>query len=232
MHRLPHLLFSIVILASSLGVQVHAQAPAVTALYAVSYVDVNQFARNSMVAALRQYRDAITKEDGFVSVETFEQIGRPGHFAVVETWRDQQAFDAHASAASAKQLRTSLQPFRLSGYDERFYKALNVAPPQQENPDAIHVLTHVDVIPDPKADAPGLLTRLANASQRERGNFRFVILQHAQRANHFTIIETWQNQRTLDDHAEAAHTKQYRDTLQPLAGGPLDERLYKSVGIE
>ena len=30
-------------------------------------------------------------------------------------------------------------------------------------------------------------------------------------------------------HAAAAHTKQYRDTLQPMAGGPLDERLYKAV---
>ena len=31
------------------------------------------------------------------------------------------------------------------------------------------------------------------------------------RANHFTVVEAWQNQKALDDHAAAAHTRQYRD---------------------
>jgi len=71
--------------------------------------------------------------------------------------------------------------------------------------------------------------RLAEASRNEKGNVRFDILQHAMRANHFTIVEAWQSQGALDAHAAASHTRQYRDTLQPMAGGPLDERLYKSV---
>ena len=49
------------------------------------------------------------------------------------------------------------------------------------------------------------------------------------RVNHFTIVETWANQGALDAHAGAAHTKQYRDSLQTIAGGPLDERIYKAV---
>jgi quinol monooxygenase YgiN len=226
--RMRIVLFAFLMLLALPGAPLDAQMPPTT-LYAVSYVDVNQSRRDAMVAALRQYRDAIAKENGFVSVETLEQIGRPGHFAVVEAWRDQQALDAHASAASAKQLRTALQPIRLSGYDERFYKALTAYPAPRHDPEAVYVLTHVDVIPSPQADAPGLLTRLADASRREKGMFRFDVVQHTQRANHFTIIETWQNPATLDAHAEAAHTKQYRDALQPLAGGPLDERLYRSV---
>ena len=43
---------------------------------------------------LKQYRDASRGQDGFMRAEFFEQIGRPGHFAIVETWRDQKAFDA------------------------------------------------------------------------------------------------------------------------------------------
>jgi len=27
----------------------------------------------------------------------------------------------------------------------------------------------------------------------------------------------------------AAHTRQYRDTLQPMTGSPLDERVYKGI---
>ncbi len=61
------------------------------------------------------------------------------------------------------------------------------------------------------------------------GNLRFDVTQSAMRANHFTVIEAWQNQKALDAHAAAAHTKQYRDTLQPMAGSPLDERLYRAI---
>ena len=93
----------------------------------------------------------------------------------------------------------------------------------------IFVVTHVDVVPNPQNDPPGLLKRLAETSRSEKGNVRFDVLQHMMRANHFTIVEAWQSQSALDAHAAAAHTRQYRDTLQPMAGGPLDERLYKAV---
>ena len=49
------------------------------------------------------------------------------------------------------------------------------------------------------------------------------------RANHFTVIEEWQSAKAADTHADTAHTKEYRNKLGPIAGGPLDERLYKIV---
>ena len=55
------------------------------------------------------------------------------------------------------------------------------------------------------------------------------IVQHVMRANHFTVIETWRNQKALDAHAAAAHTRQYRDELQPMTGSPLDERVHKPI---
>jgi quinol monooxygenase YgiN len=74
-----------------------------------------------------------------------------------------------------------------------------------------------------------LLARLAEASRQEAGNLRFDVVQHTMRANHFTVIEAWRNQQALDAHVAAAHTKQYRDTLQPMTGSPLDERVYKAI---
>ena len=53
-HRLLFLLISIFLLPPGLGVRTHAQAPADTALYAVSYVEVLPSARAAMVAALKQ----------------------------------------------------------------------------------------------------------------------------------------------------------------------------------
>lgn len=230
MHRLPYLVLSIVMLPSGLGVQIHGQAPADTALHAVSYVDVMPSARAAMVAALTQYRDTSRKEDGYVRFDLLEQVGRPGHVAVVEMWRDQQAFDAHGMAAPLQRLRDALRSIRLSDYDQRPYKTLTVAPaPAAVNGQAIHVVTHVDIVGGPQVGAPGLLTRLAEASRNEQGCLRFDVLQHTMRANHFTVVEIWQSQTALDAHAAAVHTKQYRDVLQPITGSPLDERVYKAV---
>src|SRR5471030_450693 len=92
--RWPRLVLGIVVLVSSLGVHTQAQALADTAIYAVSYVDVMPSARATAVAALKQYRDTSRHEDGYLRLELLEQFGRPGHFSIVETWKDQKAFDA------------------------------------------------------------------------------------------------------------------------------------------
>jgi quinol monooxygenase YgiN len=43
------------------------------------------------------------------------------------------------------------------------------------------------------------------------------------------VIERWRNQAALDSHVSAAHTRQYRDELEPMTGSPLDERVYVAV---
>jgi autoinducer 2-degrading protein len=229
MRRLLYLLLGTIILPSSLRAQSPAQAPTNTTIYAVSYVEVMSSSKGTAVAALKQYRDTSRKDDGYVSVEFFEQIGRPAHFAILEAWTDQKAFDAHAAAAHTKQLLSKLQSIRLSEYDQRPYKTLAAgSAPAAANDRAIYVLTHVDIA-GPQGEGPGLLRRLAEASRKEEGNLRFDVLQHAMRANHFTIVETWQSQKALDAHAAAAHTRQHRDTMHPMLGSPRDERLYKVV---
>jgi quinol monooxygenase YgiN len=49
------------------------------------------------------------------------------------------------------------------------------------------------------------------------------------RANHFTVFEVWRDQSALDAHVAAAHTRAYRDTVQPISGSPVDERVYTAV---
>jgi quinol monooxygenase YgiN/beta-lactamase superfamily II metal-dependent hydrolase len=212
-----------------------AQAPAPTAssapatsptFYAVSYVESTASAAPKAIAALKQYREAVRSRDGFVRFEIFEQIGRPGHFALVETWRDQAAFDARGAAP--QQLATALAPIRVSDYDLRPYKTLSVGPaPPAPNARAVSVVSHVDVTPDPRVAV--MLRQLADASRKEDGNVRFDVIQHTMRANHFTVIETWRDQKAFDAHVAAAHTRQYRDELQPLTGSPLDERIYRAI---
>ena len=221
MRRLLLLLISPVLLA--------AQAPTDTAFYTVSYVDIAPASKPAAITAFKQYRDASRKDEGFVRYELFEQVGRPGHFCLIETWSNQKTFDTHSNASHTKEFRTRLDPIRLSDYDSRPYKTLSLGTPQgAANDRATFVITHVD-IGGQGTNAADLLKRLAEASRKEEGNQRFDVLQHTMRANHFTVIEEWQNPKAVDAHAAAAHTKQYRDGLAPIAGSPLDERLYKFV---
>jgi len=204
-----------------------AQTSADTSVFAVVYVDVMPASKASTVTAFKQYRDASRKEEGFGRLDFFEQVGRPGRLAIIETWSNQKAFDAHAAAAHTKQWRSALDAIRLSDYDQRPYKplALGTLSPSA-NDRSTYVITHVD-IGGQGTNASDLLRRLAETSRKEDGNLRFDVLQHAMRANHFTVVEVWQNQKALDAHAAAAHTRQYREALGPISGSPLDERIYK-----
>ena len=230
MRGLRTVLPGVIALLLALGAPSHAQAPADTAIHAVSYVEVMPASRGALITLLTQYRDASRKEAGYVRIDLLEQLGRRGFFTVLETWSDQKAFDGHGAAPSVAQFRAGLQPLRLSGYDQRPYKTLSIgAAAAGEGDQAVHVVSHVD-IGGQNTDAPGMLTRLAEASRKEPGCLRFDVLQHTMRANHVTVVEVWRNQQAHDAHAAAAHTKQYRDTLLPMTGSPLDERLFRSVG--
>ena len=227
MCRLATALLACALLPSPLNGQSQSEATAAGAFYAVSYVEVAESATAQAVAALKQYRGASRSRDGFVAIELFEQSGRPGHFAIIETWRDQKGFDGRDPGVQER-LREALQPVRVSGYDQRPYKTLTVLPAgTRASSRAVYVITHVDVTPDPRVAT--MLKQLAEASRRDDGNLRFDVLQHTIRANHFTVVEMWRNDQALEAHVAAPHTKQYRDEIQPFTGSPLDERVYKAI---
>lgn len=227
-----HLLVSALLLVALPGQQASTPSATDSRFYAVAYVEAMASAAPKAAALLKQYRDASAKQDGFVSIECFEQIGRSGHFAVFEVWRDQKAFDAR-EASIQQQLRDALQPIRVSDYDQRPYKTISLderrggAGDRGGRAARVIVITHVDVAPNPQVAV--MLKDLAEASRKEAGSVRFDVVQHTMRANHFTVVEVWRDQRALDAHVAAPHTRQYRDTLQPMTGSPLDERVYTAV---
>jgi len=221
----------VVVALAAIGSSTNAFAQtADTARYAVAYVDVTPAGVAQATKAFQTYRQAAAGESGFVAFDLFEQLGRAGHFVLVETWRDQAAFDAHQTAVSGSALKDALQPIRVSGYDQRPYKTLTVAPARATpGRNAVVVVSHVDIGGGGQVDVPAMLRTLAEASRAEPQCLRFDVTQHTARANHFTVVEVWADQQALDRHAAAAHTKQYRDEVQPVAGSPLDERVYRRV---
>jgi len=90
----------------------------------------------------------------------------------------------------------------------------------------LYVVTHVDLTPNYAVDGTQLLQKFASDSHKDKGVVRFELLQDLARKNHFTIVGVWENQAAFDAHLEAAHTKQFREKLQPMLGSPFDERLH------
>jgi quinol monooxygenase YgiN len=221
MQRLLPLLLSTVLLA--------AQAPPDSTAYSVAYVDILPASRTTAITAIKQYKDASRKDDGFQRIEFFEQAGRPAHFCIIETWANSRDLDTHAESANAKDFRNKIDSMRLSDYDQRPYKTLSLDTAHSDRSSrGIFVISHVDIGAQ-GTNATDLLRKLAEASRKEEGNLRFDVLQHTMRANHFTVIEEWQTAKIIETHAAATHTKEYRNSLGPMAGSPLDERLYKVV---
>lgn len=199
-------------------------------LYTVVYFEVAQPAAAETAGIARQYAEASRKEGGNEAFEMFQEIGRPGRFAVVEVWRDKEAAAAHGKAAAATTLRQKLQPSLIGGFGVRPHSGLSVAAPKgQVPPDAIYVLTHVDVFPTGKDQAVELVKAQADAARKDDGSLRYDVLQWDGHPNHFTLVEAWRDRKAFDASAAAAHTKEFRDKLTPLEGALYDERLYQMV---
>jgi quinol monooxygenase YgiN len=194
----------------------------------VSYFEVapSNSARETSIAAMKAYHSGVRTQAGFMSFEAFEQLGRPGHFVMIEIWSDTDSFEKRGPLVQQK-FTDALQPIRLSDIDRRPYKTLTTAAHGQTNNQTIYVITHVDASPTPQL--PAMLMRLAGESRRDPGSLRFDIYQHTMRANHFTIVEAWRDRQAHDAHAAAQHTRQYREEFAPMAGSPVDERLFQAV---
>jgi len=226
------LLFLNALLMVSFAVRAQSPAPAVSPpagpAHVVTYIEVAPAAQSTVAGLLRRYRDPTRKEPGNVRALALQRIDRRGHFALLETWTDQAAADAHKKAAHTVMLRDALAPQLLAPADERTLKesAPIPGPAGVEIPKgAVVVITHADAIPPPNRGTD-LLLPLVDASRRDHGNIRFEILQQPARLNHATVLEVWRTARDAEAHAAAPHTKSFRGKFQEVTGSLYDERLY------
>ena len=118
---------------------------------------------------------------------------------MLESWKDQAAFDAHGKSASTTAFRDKLKAIHNGPYDERIHNSLNVGPNEAASAKgAIIVVSHVDVPPPRKDECIAALNPLADASRKGGGNQRFEVVQQTSRPNHFTVIEAWKDKKAYD----------------------------------
>ena len=90
----------------------------------------------------------------------------------------------------------------------------------------LYVVTYVDVFPNFAAETAKQLQQFAEDSRKDPGCVRFEVMRDVERTNHFSIVEVWQSRQAYDGHLGLAHTKTFREKIQPGLGSPFDERLY------
>jgi quinol monooxygenase YgiN len=205
-----------------------AQTPGPTD--AVTYIEVTPSGEAEAANLLRQLAAASRKETGSVAFTVLQHIERPAQFAILETWSDAKAREAHAGSSAMKQFREKLDPLRVGYYDERLETGIDVAalaaPPTK---DAIYVVTHVDVAGGLKDDGIAMMKKLAADSRREGGSERFELWQQNNRLNHFTLVEVWKSRAALDAHIGAAPSRDFREKVGHMLGALYDDRRYRSL---
>jgi quinol monooxygenase YgiN len=100
---------------------------------------------------------------------------------------------------------------------------------EQAGRDRIYVVAHVDIIPPQKDAGTKLVQQYVTDTRKDQGLVRVEAGAEISRGNHISIVEVWQNKKAFDEHVAAAHTRQFRQQIDPMLGSPYDERLHQSV---
>jgi len=100
---------------------------------------------------------------------------------------------------------------------------------QQQAAKKLYVVTYIDVFPNFAAETARQLQQFAADSLKDPGAVRVEILRDVERTNHFTVVEVWQTRQAYEAHLGLAHTKTFREKIQPGLGSPFDERLYYAL---
>ena len=209
-----------------------AAAPVVRAqndptLHIVTYIEAAPASQQQVATMLRQLADASRKE-GAVRFEVLQRTSAASDFLIVETWKNQQALDAHKAATPATRFREQVAPLLRSPLDERLCVAAATLP-QRDGRAAMYVVTHIDVGPGDREAAARLINGFAAQSHGEAGNLGFEVVYQKARTNHYTVVETWADERSEGAHQVAAPTKKFRADIAPFLGALYDQRWYRPL---
>lgn len=100
------------------------------------------------------------------------------------------------------------------------------APPalEAQADSTLYVVSYLEATAASQGQVARMLQELAVASRKE-GAVRYEALRRTPESNQFLLLEIWKDQRALDAHAGATHTKRFREQVAPLLIAPIDERL-------
>ena len=120
-------------------------------------------------------------------------------------------------------------PWPGSGVFEQRVRASSAAAPVPDRSKYVFIVTHIDVMPNFADGANQAIQKYAADSRKDQGAVSIQGMVQDGRPNHFTIVEIWQSREDFEAHSGQAHTREFRETLQPMLGAPFDERLHEPM---
>ncbi len=98
-------------------------------------------------------------------------------------------------------------------------------------PGPAYLVTYIEVAPGASGKVLGLLRAVRAASRKAEGATRFDTFQRRERPHHFAIVEAWKDAASRDANLAAAHTKKFREAIQPLLIAGWDERPHGGLDV-
>jgi quinol monooxygenase YgiN len=95
----------------------------------------------------------------------------------------------------------------------------------------VYTVSYIDAAPASRAAVVKALQQLAAASRKEGGNQRLEILQRIAPPNQFVMVSVWKDKKSHDEHAAAAHTKDFREKMRPELISLIDDRVHTGFEI-
>jgi quinol monooxygenase YgiN len=215
-----------------------AQAPAAPAAAApqtyegpatiIFYVEAKAGAIDKTVGLLKKYRAAIRKDSANRGAVLIQELGRPNRLALMASWSDQPAFEAHEKGPLMTRLRDDLASLELAPPDRRLHHDFQVGSAKPAPKGAVYAVTHIDVNPPNRVATDAILKQLVADSRKDAGNLRYdVYWQNLANLNHYGSVSIWRDRKSFESYERAAHTQAARNAVQPLLGALWDERLYR-----
>ena len=91
------------------------------AIHTVTHIDFMP-SKTSAEAALDRYLADAAHDPDMLHIELLQQMGAPNHFTLLETLRNQAAYNAHSEAAYTRRFRAAIEDALGSPYDERLFR--------------------------------------------------------------------------------------------------------------
>jgi quinol monooxygenase YgiN len=217
---------ALVPLAATSAAQAQQEDPTV---YATSYIEVAPASAGQAGTMLKQLADASRKDASVLHFEVAQRTVPSNQFVILEAWKDQAAYDAHQAAAHTKQSMTSLASHLIAPTDTRLCTQMVGQHFQAPGAGTIYGVSHVDVIPPKRDDGFAALVKYSEATRKAAGNMSYYPVREKGRLNHFTVVETWKDQASIDKYETDPASKDFRNTLGAITGALYDRRWYKAL---
>ena len=91
------------------------------------------------------------------------------------------------------------------------------------------IVSYIEIDADATEQVQQLIRQQVASARASAGNLYFEAAQRLSRDYHFVIIEAWANPEARANHAAAAHTRTFRQALQPFLYSPYDERIHVAL---